>query len=584
MSRRPSSVETTSNVAATREGNEEQGPTRALLYLRVSTKEQAEMGGEAEGFSIPGQREACRRKADSLGADVVGEFVDRGESARSANRPELQRLLVDIRENPVDYLIVHKVDRLARNRVDDVEINLALQKAGVQLVSATENIDETPSGALLHGIMSTIAEFYSRNLANEVIKGSVQKAKSGGTVGRAPTGYRNVRRLHEGREIRTVDVDAERGPHMRWAFEAYAGGGWTVRTLCSELDRRGLKSVPGPKRPGKPLSPSNVADLLRHPYYKGLVVYRGICYPGQHQPLVTPEIWQQVQDVLDAQNSAGEKERIHHHYLKGSIFCGECGSRLIVSLNKNRHGTVYEYFVCLGRHQKRTTCTKRAMPIDLIEDLVAQHYRSLVLPAARVAEVIQAVEDFLSHHQVDGEIEQRQQTARIEQLNAERLKLLQAHYADAIPLDLLRTEQERISREMTNAQQRLDATSLTFAMVQANLQAVIALAQNCHTAYQVAGPRDRRTLNQAFFEKIYLDDQGIVTSDLAQPFAALLDVEQADGSTLPRGEVLATTSGGPIVEGHTGNEKTPPEDRRGQGVNMRCLVGAEGLEPPTLSV
>src|SRR4051812_47075822 len=153
----------------------------AVIYLRVSTKEQAERGGEAEGFSIPAQREACRRKAASLDAAVVEEFVDRGESARSARRPELQRMLAYVAEEHVDLVIVHKIDRLARNRVDDVEINLALRKSGVTLVSCTENIDETPSGALLHAIMSGVAEFYSRNLANEVNKGLIQKAKNGGT-------------------------------------------------------------------------------------------------------------------------------------------------------------------------------------------------------------------------------------------------------------------------------------------------------------------------------------------------------------------------------------------------------------------
>ena len=82
---------------------------------------------------------------------------------------------------------MHKVDRLARNRADDVEINLAIRQAGAELVSVSENIDQTPSGLLLHGIMASSAEFYSRNLATEVIKGTTQKAKNGGTPGRALT-------------------------------------------------------------------------------------------------------------------------------------------------------------------------------------------------------------------------------------------------------------------------------------------------------------------------------------------------------------------------------------------------------------
>ena len=155
----------------------------AVIYLRVSTKDQANRGGEAEGFSIPAQRDACLRKAETIGAVVVAEFVDAGESARSANRPELQKMLAFVKKHKVKHVIVHKIDRLARNRADDVEINLELSAAGAQLVSCSENIDETPSGMLLHGIMSSIAEFYSHNLAAESKKGMRQKAMNGGTPG-----------------------------------------------------------------------------------------------------------------------------------------------------------------------------------------------------------------------------------------------------------------------------------------------------------------------------------------------------------------------------------------------------------------
>src|ERR1035441_6125490 len=192
----------------------------AILYIRVSTLDQAIRGDQPEGFSIPAQREACKRKAKSLKAIVIDEYVDRGESARSADRPELQRLLNDLRDRKKDisYIIVHKVDRLARSLHDDVMIGLAIQKAGAQLVSVTENIDETPSGRLLHGIMATIAEFYSRNLAAEALKGATQKAKRGGTPYRAPLGYINVVRHINEREARTVVVDTERAALITWAF------------------------------------------------------------------------------------------------------------------------------------------------------------------------------------------------------------------------------------------------------------------------------------------------------------------------------------------------------------------------------
>jgi site-specific DNA recombinase len=353
---------------------------KAVLYLRVSTKDQAKKGGEEEGFSIPAQREAARRRATALDAVIVDEFVDAGESAKSARRPELQRMLRSIREQPVDYVIVHKVDRLARNRADDLEITLAIQASGATLVSCTENIDETPSGLLLHGIMSSIAEFYSRNLANEVAKGLVQKAKSGGTPGKAPVGYRNVRHLQGGREFRTVEVDHERAPLIQFAFDAYASGSWRLQGLCDELNARGLTVPATRSKPVTQLHVSRLHRILTNPYYKGLVIYCGVEYAGAHEPLVAAETWNRVQDVLAAHNQAGEKQRRHNHYLKSTLFCGRCGSRMIVTHSRSQTGRIYDYFACVGKHQKRTDCTLRAVRIARIEELVEDHYATIHLP------------------------------------------------------------------------------------------------------------------------------------------------------------------------------------------------------------
>ena len=151
-------------------------PMSAVSFIRVSTAQQAQRGGQRDGFSIAAQREANRRQADGLGALLAAEFIDRGKSGRSTSRPELQRMLVYIREHSVDYVFAHKLDRLARSRADDIAITRAVHDAGARLVSSNESIDTTPYGVLLHGIMASIAEFYSRNLAQEVMKGMRQRA------------------------------------------------------------------------------------------------------------------------------------------------------------------------------------------------------------------------------------------------------------------------------------------------------------------------------------------------------------------------------------------------------------------------
>ena len=159
---------------------------------------------DVEGYSLPAQREACIRKAAELGAEVVGEYVDRGESAKTSQRPQFLAMLAYVqRERNVDYVICDKIDRFARNRRDDANLMFELRSAGAQLVSVKENIDETPAGQLLHAIMAGIAEYYSKNLAAEALKGMTQKARIGGTPGRAPIGYLNIGRRVDGREVRT---------------------------------------------------------------------------------------------------------------------------------------------------------------------------------------------------------------------------------------------------------------------------------------------------------------------------------------------------------------------------------------------
>lgn len=251
-------------------------PRLAVSYLRVSTRGQAERGGGAdEGFSIPAQREANKKKALSMGAFVIKEFVDRGTSAKSADRPELQKMLEYVKENAdrVDYVIVHKIDRLARNRGDDIDIMRTLWDCGVQLVSASESIDDTPAGMLMHGIMSSIAEFYSQNLANEVKKGMDEKVKNGGTVSRAPLGYINVRRVDDkGREERTVVLDEERAPLVKLAFEEYATGNWTVDDLAEHLAACGLTTRATPQIPSTPVTKKAIYPILKNPYYKGVIL------------------------------------------------------------------------------------------------------------------------------------------------------------------------------------------------------------------------------------------------------------------------------------------------------------------------
>ena len=480
-------------------------PKRAVSYIRVSTREQAQRGGSEEGFSLPAQREANKRKAQSMGALVVKEFADRGESARSANRPELQKMLAYLKEDGgIDYVIVHKLDRLARNRADDVEINRAFEQAGVRLVSTSENIDQTPGGMLLHGIMSSIAEFYSRNLANEVIKGMGEKARNGGTLGKAPLGYINVRARDEhGREIRTIALDEERAPLVRLAFTEYATGSWTVRQLAEHLNNRGLTIPPTARRPTNPVSVRLLQTLLRNPYYKGVISFQGVEYAGAHEPLVDAATWQTVQDILTAHTN-GERQRTHNHHLKSTIVCGLCGARLLVQHATSRASGTYHYFVCARRHRVHD-CTFKAVLIDEVEARVAELYQQIRLSSDDRREIERYLRVEFEHIQANRQQDIQRLTTRQQQLEDQRHKLLEAHYAGAIPLDLLKKEQDQLTSGILAIQRELDGYTADAALVDRHLTQALDLLEDCHRLYLAAPDRLKKLLNQVFFERILVN-------------------------------------------------------------------------------
>jgi site-specific DNA recombinase len=361
---------------------------RATVYLRVSTIGQVNTDRDGEGFSISAQRDACVRKAATLGAAIVAEYIDAGESARKSDRPQLQAMLERLKsERDIDFVIVHKVDRLARNRGDDVAISMAIRQAGAQLVSVTENIDETPSGMLLHGIMSSIAEFYSANLATEISKGTRKKAERGTYPGCAPIGYLNRQDLSGGNELRWIETDAERAPHIAWAFEAYASGDYTLSQLTEALGERGLRTRPTPKNPSKPLVIRHVHNMLRSRFYLGLFKWGGVEYKGSHEPLVDIETFATVQAIMASRRQVGDKQRKHPHYLRGTIFCARCGSHLMFTRNKGQSGGEYDYFCCIGRHTRRSDCDLPYVPVEAVESAIEDYYDTIVLGPETVTSV-----------------------------------------------------------------------------------------------------------------------------------------------------------------------------------------------------
>lgn len=383
-------------------------------------------------------------------------------------------------DDSVSYVVVHKIDRLARNLEDHVTVRAQLRKLKIALVSATEGVEDSPQGMLVEGILASIAEFYSANLGQEVRKGMLQKVRNGGWPTQAPVGYQNVR-ADGGRKAESkLTLDPVMAPLVREAFEKYADGRVSLTALHAEMRRRGLKTARG-----TPIARSILADMLANPVYMGVVRWGGIEQAGIHPLIVTPELYERVQRVLRLRDTAGTRTRKHPHYLTGAVYCATCGSRLCLTVSKGR-SAYFAYFFCVGRSQKRTKCAEAYVPLTDLEGQVRELYGQLHFSDVTQAEIQAAMDREIAAQTVTSVRVVKRQKSQLDQLTAQREKLLRAYYAEAIPVELLKREQNRIDSEVGAIHSRANVDVAKLEEGRDLVGKAMGLVEDCRKSYDAA--------------------------------------------------------------------------------------------------
>lgn len=255
------------------------------------------------------------------------------------------------------------------------------------------------------------------------------------------------------------------------------GDARTVVDLLAEVTARELTTVPTPKRPSGPMARSGFFKILRNPYYIAIVRYKGAKQPGTHAFLIDIDTWQCVQRLLDSRKTASERRRSHDHDLKGTLYCGSCGSRMQLDYPANKQGIRYGYYVCSGRASRRKNCTRRAVPIGLAEQLVADCYQDIAITEVECTAVAAQVEAAFDERLDSRSQELAELTENRQRLQNESDKLPAAHFADAIDLGTLKRHQDPtrtgladIDRHHTGARKQL-STALSLAVDCATLYA-----------------------------------------------------------------------------------------------------------------
>jgi site-specific DNA recombinase len=523
-------------------GSEEQ--ESAAVYVRVSSTGQLGRDGDEDGYSIPAQVKACQREALDRCATVAKVYIERAESAKSDDRPVLQQMMRELPGLGVKYLIVHKVDRMARNRLDDATIYQKLVGMGIKLVSASENIDDTPAGQLMHGMLATFAEYYSNNLATEIKKGLRQKHEGGGTPFRPPIGYLSHRELVAGKDIRSVVLDPDRAPLIRLAFQLYATGQWTLHNLADHLEEQGLRYRATRKLPERPLAHNRIHDLLRNPYYKGIVAWDGRRYPGRHERLVSPETFDQVQMLLAAARIGGDRPQVHEHYLRSTVVCEHCQGRLLYGRHRSRSGLYYEYFSCTNRAARRRRnmqCPSGHYPVEQVEREIEDLYATLQIPVEVQNAIRGELRDELTDRTALIRVEADRHERTLKRIESKQEKLIQLYYKDLVSEDVLEREQDKLKIERRAAERLRTSANVQTEDVEKALEQALRRVRDPHRVYLNATPLERRVMNKAIFARVEVGDAGSLTDVTPTPVYKALSAWQP-GLGRPKARQQATAA------------------------------------------
>ena len=338
-----------------------------VIYARYSSTNQSEQ-------SIEGQLRDCHAYAQREGYTVIGEYIDRALSAKTADRPEFQRMISNASKKQFTAIIVWKLDRFARNRYDSATYKARLKKHGVKVISAMENISDSPEGIILEGMLESMAEYYSANLSQNIKRGQRESVMKGNFIGaRPPIGYK-VENKH-------LVIDEDKAWVVRYFFEEYAKG-TPKKEIITALSAKGVKNAFG-----RQLTVNYLQSSLRNTRYIGQYEFRGELIPNANPAIIDEKTFSIVQEKLTAKALAPATTKAKTNYLlSGKAYCGLCGSRLIGECGRGRNG-VHHYYTC-SKRKRHKACDKKNEKKGFLEWYVVEQTLEYILSPERMPYIV----------------------------------------------------------------------------------------------------------------------------------------------------------------------------------------------------
>ena len=411
--------------------------TPAALYARVSSERQD------VDLSVAAQLRALRDYAKINGYTVAREYVDEAESGRIADRPQFRNMIDDGGKAtaPFQVILVWKFSRFTRKREHAVAFKSMLRRKGIRVVSITEHADDSPTGKLMEAIIESVDEFYSENLAQEVVRGMREAASRGYFLAsRAPFGYTRVKVSDGVKDRPTLEVDPVAAPIVKEIFESSRRGNG-LKEICKELNGRGITNR------GRRWQKNIVHYLLTNEAYTGTAVWgvkskdekagEPVRVENAWPALVSRETFDLVQQGLhERAPTVARPGRVGSQYLlSGLLRCGVCGRPYSAQGAKSGQ---FAYYVCASLFREGAgACTARYLNAAKVEDLVIEKVRERILTEETITELVTLVAEEIDN--LAGEVNGRLKAIDAELADVEsRLEnLYQALETKQLPIEVI---------------------------------------------------------------------------------------------------------------------------------------------------
>ncbi len=528
---------------------------KAVIYCRVSTKEQVDEGG-----SLASQERVCKEYALQNGYEIVEVFIELGESAKNKNRTQLKRLIdyCTNKKNSIQAVIAYKVDRVARNIDDYRYIRVLLKRYGVEIKSTSEYFEDTPAGRFMENIIANVAQFDNDVRTERSVGGMRDAMREGRYVWVAPFGYSNEKVAEK-----STIVQNEFAPVIRKTFEQIAQNKESVDAIRRRLHSEGLAT-----KTGKIITKSHLYRLLNNETYAGWIIKFGERHKGLFEPIVSEELFEQVQRVLKRRAHRGfTYQRENPDFPLRRFVFHPNGKKITGHWSKGRHKK-YAYYRFIG-------ISGSEMKKDTLEDAYMAFVNTYSIDQKHLPYLRKALKEALDNTTQNDFREAEKLRASISELHAKQTSLIDKNDKGIISDTVLRHQLEQVEEKLTKAHAALYTLPGRKEDIGELLDFVSVYLENPGSVWQKASFKQRVELQWFEFP------QGVVLKDNKFRTAEIASIFKVKDVFLPRLS-SKVRSGGQDYEHASNNKRSldciPMEAWHQYAKDIRRL--AEILRPP----